>query len=287
MRKGRLAQCLLCLLFLFCLAPGCQTFHGDQTFAVMVRDAETKKPIATAEVYLCERMKGDEVAPCRSAAVFTESDGIARLRTEPGAEHGYQVQAVAQGYLPEKIDIPSELAKGKHSPTMKRAQPADTDHSSADAIVEVYSAPDFSVELVLPPGYRGLIKADIQVQDNLQLPAGLRCFRFPVSAAGDVLVKGPVQLRRVSPQDFRARYGDGPLLGTTMDAQQVGFRWLRGAGNQHLFVIGNQVDYETLHRQVAPEETQAASGTADDSGWAGRSHKYRYGKMTAPRYESK
>ncbi|HEY7328983.1 MAG TPA: hypothetical protein VH592_15170 [Gemmataceae bacterium] len=285
MRNRRLAQCLLCLLFLSCLVLGCQTFSGEKTLNVLVRDAETKKPVPTAEVYLCERLKGDGVAPCRSAAVFTEANGNARLRTEPGGEHGYQLQAVAQGYLPEKIDLPAEKADARHPTAGKNSTPADADKSAADAIVEVYAAPDFSVELVLPPGYRGLVKAEIQVQDNVLLPAGQRCFRFPVSASGDVLVKGPPQLRRVSPHEFRARYGDGPVLGTTMDAQQVGFRWLRGAGNQHLFVIGNQVDYETLHRQVAPEETQTALGAADDPAWANRSHKYRYGKMTAKNYE--
>jgi hypothetical protein len=283
MRHCRRARRLLCLLCLFCLALGCQTFGSEQSFSVMVRDAETKKPIATAEVYLCQRLKENEVAPCRAAA-FTQADGVAVLRAEPGSEHGYEVQAVAQGYLPEKIDVPAERANGRRQPAGRAPQSADAGHSP-DVIVEVYSAPDFSVELVLPPGYRGLVKADIQIEDNLPLPTGQRCFRFPVSATGDVLVKGPSLLRRVPAQGFRARYGDGPLLGTTMDAETVGFRWLRGAGNQHLFVIGNQLDYETLHRQVAPDETQAAFGAADDPSWAARSHKYKYGKMTAKNYE--
>jgi hypothetical protein len=151
--------------------------------------------------------------------------------------------------------------------------------------VEVYSAPDFSVELILPPGYRGLVKAEVRIQDNLPLPKGQRCFRFPVSASGDVLVQGPSLLRRVPAAEFRARYGDRPLLGTTMDAEKVGFRWLKGAGNQQVFMVGNQVDYEKLHRLVAPEETQAAFGAVDDPEWANRSHKYKYGKMTAKNYE--
>ncbi len=151
--------------------------------------------------------------------------------------------------------------------------------------VEVYAAPDFSVELVLPPGYRGLIKAEIQIQDNLPLAKGQRCFRFPVSASGNVVVKGPSLLERVFARDFRARYGDGPLLGTTMDAEKVGFRWLKGAGSQHIFVVGNQLDYEKLHRQVVPEETVTAFGAVDDPNWASRSHKYKYGHITAKNYE--
>jgi hypothetical protein len=280
MRNRRLAQRLLCLLFLFCLAPGCQTFHSDQTLAVMVRDAETKQPITTAEVYLCQRLKPDEVAPCRSAA-FTGADGIARIRTEPGGEHGFQVQSVAQGYIPETINVPASALK--KNPSLPPSQTAKA--RPAEVTVEVYAAPDFSVEFVLPPGYRGLVKAVVQVQDNLPPTKGQRCFRFPVSASGDVLVQGPSLLRRVPAAEFRARYGDGPLLGTTMDAEKVGFRWLKGAGNQHVFVVGNQVDYERLHRQTAPEETQAAFGAVDDPSWAARSHRYKYGHMTAKNYE--
>ena len=280
MRNRRLAQRLLCLLFLLCLATGCQTFHRDQSLAVQVRNAETKQPITTAEVYLCQRLKPDEVAPCRSAA-FTQADGIARLRAEPGGEHGFQVQAVAQGYLPETLDVPADvLKKNPTLPPSKMAEPRP-----ADVTVEVYAAPNFSVELVLPPGYRGLVKAEVQIQDNLPLPKGQRCFRFPVSASGDVRVQGPSLLRRVPAAEFRARYGDGPLLGTAMDAEKVGFRWLKGAGNQQVFIVGNQLDYEKLHRLVAPEDTQAAFGAVDDPSWAGRSHKYKYGQMTAKNYE--
>jgi hypothetical protein len=282
MRNRRLARRLLCLLFLFCQAPGCQTFRSGQELTVLVRDAETKAPVATAEVYLCQCLKKDEVAPCRSMD-FTQADGIVRLRAEPVGEHGFQVQAVAQGYLPEKIDVAADaLKKNVATPSHPKAE-----QGPVDAIVEVYHEPDFSVELVLPPGYRGLVKAEVQVQDGLPLAKGQRCFRFPVSASGDVVVKGPALLRRVSAQEFRARYGDGPFLGTAMDAEKVGFRWLKGAGNQHLFVVGNQLDYEALHRQVAPEETQAAAGSTDDPAWAGRSHKYRYGRITAPNYEPK
>jgi hypothetical protein len=276
MRNRRFAQRLLCLLFLICLAPGCQTFHGDQTLAVLVRDAETKQPITTAEVYLCQRLKPDEVAPCRSAA-FTQTDGIARLHAEPGGEHGFQVQAVAQNYLAETIDVPADALKKNLSQT---AGPRP-----ADVTVEIYAGPEFSVELVLPPGYRGLIKAEVRIQDNLPLPKGQRCFRFPVSATGDVLVQGPSLLRRVPAAAFRARYGDGPLLGTTMDAEKVGFRWLKGAGDQQVFLVGNQLDYEKLHRLVAPEDTQAAFGAVDDPSWSSRSHGYKYGKMTAKNYE--
>ena len=278
MQNRRFAGCLLCLVLLVGLACGCQVFHAERTVAVLVRDAETKKPVATAEVYLCQRLGREEVAPCRSKGGFTQADGIAQLRAESSGEFGLQVQTVAQGYLPEKLDVPADALK-TNAATTSSAKGAS---HSPDVVVEVYAEPAFSVELVLPPGYRGLVKAEIQLQDNLPLAAGQRCFRFPVSPSGEVQARGPSLLRRVAVADFRARYANGPLLGTKLDADKIGFRWLKGAGNQHYFVVGTQLDYEKLHAQLAPEET-LAGGKSWEGG--GRPHKYRYGKITAKNYE--
>jgi hypothetical protein len=271
MRNRRLARRLLCLILLFCLIPGCQVFQGEQSLTVLVRDAETKQPIPTAEVYVCQRLKGDEIAPCRSREL-TQTNGIARLRGESAGDYGLQVQAVAPGHLPENVTVPPKASKGQ-------PQPADAGRSS-ELIVEVYAAPDFSVELVLPLGYRGLVKAEIQIQDNLPLSRGQRCFRFPVSASGEVQVRGPSLLQRVPVPEYQARYANGPLLGKSMDVEKVGFRWIKSAGNCHYFVVGNQLDYEALHRRLAPEETQSPSGSWDEAPQGGGSHKFKYGKLT-------
>lgn len=278
MHYHRFAGCLLCLTVFSLLIPGCQVFSPEQTLAVQVRDAETKKPIATAEVYLCQRLKDEEVEPCRSKGGFTQGDGIVRLRAESGGENGLQVQVVAPRYLPDNVNVSADALKT----ALNAASSAKGERHNPDVVVEVYAEPAFSVELLLPPGYRGLVKAELQIQDNLSVPPGQRCFRFPVSASGDVQVRGPALLRRVPPTDFRARYVNGPLLASTLDAEKVGFRWLKGGGNYHSFVVGTQLDYEVLHSQLAPEETRAA---ANDGAKGGRGHKYRYGKITAKNYE--
>lgn len=280
MCNRRLARRLLCLFVPFCALPGCQMFHGDPTVAVLVRDAETKKPIATAEVYLCQRLPKDEIAPCRAKGL-TQSDGIARLHADTTAERGLQVQTIAQGYLRKKVDLSADEVKkiALVSLTQKAAQ------RPADVVVDVYAEPNFSVELVLPAGYRGLVKVDVQIQDNLPLPAGQRCFRYPVSASGDVVVHGPSLLQRVSAPEFRARYGNGPLLGAALDGEKVGFRWIKSMGNRQFFVVGTQLDYEALHRRIAPEETRPMFGSGDDATLAVKSNKYRYGHITAKNYE--
>lgn len=277
MCNRRLARRLLCLIYLCCFLPGCQVFVTDPPLTVLVRDAETKKPIPSAEVYLCQRLKNDEIAPCRSRDL-TQPNGMARLRAEAAGPLGLQVQAVAQGYLPDKVMVPADALKKKPAPSPSpRAE-----QRPADVIVEVYAEPNFTVELVLPPGYRGLVKAEIQREDNVAVSSGQRCFRYAVPPTGEVFVKGPSLLQRVPASEYRARYADGPLLGTTLDAVKVGFRWIKGAGNRQYFVVGNQVDYEALHRRLAPESIQTAASSWDD---APRPHKYRYGKITAKNYE--
>jgi hypothetical protein len=98
------------------------------------------------------------------------------------------------------------------------------------------------------------------------------------------MVQGSKALQRVPPSEYRARYANGPVLDTAMDAEKVGFRWIKGAGSRHYFVVGNQVDYEALHRRLAPQDALAAHGSWDDASQGGRPHKYRYGKMTAKSY---
>lgn len=277
MCNRRLARRLLYLIHLCSFIPGCQVFVNNPPLTVLVRDAETKKPIPSAEVYLCQRLKEDEIAPCRSREL-TQPNGIARLRTEPAGQYGLQVQTVAQGYLPDKVIVPAVALQKKPSPS---SAPGN-ENRPADVIVEVFAEPNFSVELILPAGYRGVVKAEVQIQDNLACQAGQRCFRYAVSPSGDVLVKGPPLLQRVPASAYRARYADGPLLGSTMDAQQIGFRLMRSAGSRQYFVVGTQMDYEALHRRLAPEEVQAAHAPWSEPP---KSQKYRYGKITAPNYE--
>lgn len=275
MRNHRLARLLLCLVFCVGVIAGCQVFQGERPLTVLVRDAETKKPIQTAEVYLCQRLKHDEVAPCRSRDL-TQKDGIARLRPEPAGQLGFQLQAVAPDYLTEKVNVSADAFK-KH-PSTPAIQP-DTTHL-ADVVVEVFHEPNFTVELVLPPGYRGLVKAEVQLQDHLSLSPQQRCFRFAVAPSGEVLVKGPALLQRVPVPEYRARYANGPLLNTTMDSKTIGFRWIKSAGNRHYFTVGTQLDYEVLHRRVAPEETRTVQGSWDDASGIGKSHKFKYSHIT-------
>ena len=250
MGKLRLARCLLCLVFLLALIPGCQVLYRYRPVPVLVRDAETKKPIANAEVHLSYPLSRDSLAPFDSSE-RTGSDGVAHLRAAPYGDFGVRVEASAAGYMTDQKEVSTE--------SIQRLEPAhpfeETTRREPQVVVEMYSEPRFAVELIVPPGYRGPIKVEIEPQEDVAVPAGQRCFRYEV-VDGFVRIKGPaLVLRRVYPSDYRARYADGTPLTGEMTLLKVGFRWLRGRDNEQYFVVGTQPEYDMQRRYASDEET--------------------------------
>jgi hypothetical protein len=262
MESRRLVGRLVSLVVLLCLAPGCQVLHVYRPVSVLVRDAETKKPVAGAQVQLEYPTTHDSLAPFASSGL-TGDDGIARLRAAP---FGYAllITATASGYLAENQELPVA--------TVQKIQPSSwfeaAERRPTSFIVDMYAQPAFSVELVLPSGYRGLVRAQVQTAEGTSFPAGQRCFRFDVPASGVVQVSGPAPLGRLSAPDFRARFEGGPLLGEKMDVVTTGFRWLTREGNDHLFVVGTINDYEVFRRRYAPRDSSGGSShsSPEDSG---------------------
>src|SRR5579885_3612857 len=175
MGKLRPARGLLCLGFLLALTPGCQVLYRYRPVPVLVRDAETKKPIANAEVHLTYPLSRDSLAPFDSAE-RTDAEGVAHLRAAPYGEFGVRVEATASGYLTDQLSISTE--------SIQHLQPVhfleDAERRKPEFVVEMYAEPRFTVELVVPPGYRGLIRAEIEAREDLGVPAGQRCFRYDV-----------------------------------------------------------------------------------------------------------
>jgi hypothetical protein len=230
---------------------------------VLVTDAETKKPIPAAEVLLCHYLTLDSVLPCTSLAI-TQGDGIARMRTGAVGKDGIQLQAIAQGYLPSDLDVTAGAVHKIEPVHLFEA----IERRPVQFVVELYSEPSFSVELLIPTGYRGLVKAEVQFQEDAsRRPSGQRVLRYEVSSSGIVQVNGPSFLRRIEGSDYRASYSDGRRLGSEVDAGTVGFRWVKTEGKDLYFVVGTQTEYEALRRTLVPE----AKGESAPSGGGGRS----------------
>src|SRR5262245_58875885 len=89
-------------MFYLGLIPGCQTFESSRPFPVLVRDADTKKPVSGAQVLVSYPVSRSPLAPSESSAAIS-NDGIARMYVAPFGD-GFTMRATARGYLPEDKD---------------------------------------------------------------------------------------------------------------------------------------------------------------------------------------
>jgi hypothetical protein len=268
------ARCLGFLSLLLIAETGCQSLQGYRPVQVLVRDAETKKPIPGAEVLICYPLARPSSAPRESRAT-TAQDGIARLQAAPRSDAAMSVEGSAAGYMPEAQTIPFEAVPPMH--LMDWFMAGKRDHASI--VLEMFAEPRFWVELVLPNAYRGLVKVDVQIHDDAHLTPGQRCFRAVVPSLGDAVVSGPDELRRVFPTDYRALFADGTRLPALPGPSEVALRPLKREGSVEYFVVGTQADFEAM--SPAPQSTSAESHSpAGKKGGGGRGGRGRRGNQT-------
>ncbi len=132
------------------------------------------------------------------------------------------LEVAAQGYQSEKQNVSSE--------TVRAVKPLHWFESINDRpvqlVVELFADPEPIVELVLPAGYRGLIKAEIQVRPDAPFTPGQRSFPVEVPPSGTVVVIGPPILEHAFGPDFRFRYADGVPLSRRAENSPLGYWWL-------------------------------------------------------------
>jgi hypothetical protein len=226
----RLVRSFICLLIGG--FSGCQALHPATPVDVQVRDAETKAPIDGAQVRL-------SYAALHSATSSgtTGPDGMVRIPPPPLEDAPLQFEAAAKGYLP-------------------RQSGQTVERSPMGVVLEMYAEPRPVLELVLPTGYRGVVKVSIRVQNDLKHEPHLRVFSYPVTGSGvTTILLPPVFTRGVTP-DIRTRYADGtPLLRDAKD-YEIGCRWLKAdPDKEYLFVIGTQWEADSIRRENKKAET--------------------------------
>ncbi len=270
MRSARLIRCPVCLILAILASPGCQLLHDYKPVPVLVLDAESKKPLADVAVRISYPMTRSSFVPYDSAEI-TGQDGIALLKAAPFGEHVLLLEAKAARYMLYTQDLSPDAIR-----QMKAANLFEPAERKPPAfVVEMVAEPRFYFELVLPTGYRGVVKAVVNLKDDVPWKPGQRGFSFEVSALGEVQLTGPTILSRYTPL-FRARYVNGAALDEKMDALQVGFRWLKREGNEEYFVVGTQPIYDHYRRTLLRtlpqvEESSPAGGRGERRGgrdWA-------------------
>ncbi|HEY1376938.1 MAG TPA: hypothetical protein VGF55_09090 [Gemmataceae bacterium] len=233
---------------LLAVAPGCLSLSGDRPLPVQVVDAETKQPIRGAAVQI-----GDPVAPSpwsgRVSAATAGGDGVARLRVADAA--GITLEVAALGYLSEEKTVPATAVQAVEPAHWFEA----TDRRPPAVVVELFAEPRPTVELVLPAGFRGRVRATVRPVDDAPAMPGQRQFAYEVPPSGEVAVVGPPVLRRTFAPDFRLRYADAAPLTQNARESEVGYWWLKTEGDVQVFLVGTKADYDAAVR--AGEATPA------------------------------
>lgn len=234
---------LTCPVFLLLAACGCQTLSPCPPVTVRVEDAETHEPIPGASVRLWYPLTQPS-SPTRNSTATTEMNGTAQLRVVSCGNAGVMLEVSASGHLTEEKNLCSETIHVTESAHGRAASTA----SRADVVMELYSEPRPRIELIVPDGYRGLVKIEIQIEDDAPLEPGKRSFSQVVSDAGMATIEGPALLRHLSASDFGARYVDGTLLNHQPKPLEIGLRWLKNDGAYQYFVVGDQSDFDECRR---------------------------------------
>jgi hypothetical protein len=244
MRRKRGMRSVLWLVAALVACAGCKAWHCYRPVTIQVQDAETGEPISGAHVRLGYYLLVDPFAPKRTAGM-TGPDGTVELVAAP-----YEGRAVmfvsADGYFSEGMQsLHDDDIRACHRDRRKPRKPV---------VVEMFAEPAATIELVIPTGYRGLVR--VEVQEIPPPTVRLRTIQAVVPTSGIVLIKGPRLLRRAECVDCLLRYADGTPLESPPVGAGVGYWRLDEEGEDvRYFLVGSQKDhddsYPHLHRPTA------------------------------------
>jgi uncharacterized membrane protein YgcG len=249
-------------LILLVIGPGCSSLPVGRPLPVEVVDAETHQPIRSANVLVSYAFSPSAWSNADSSGV-TSKDGIARLRLASGDDPAVTVEVAAMGYLSEDKPLAADA--------VRKIEPAhwfeSTDHRPAAVVVELYAEPRPTVELILPVGYHGKVKAHVAVRDDVPPRPGERQFAFQVQPDGTVEVVGPPILHRIFAPDFHLGYVDGAPLTQNARDSEIGYWWLKAEGDVQVFLVGTKADYNAAVK--AGEATSVGTQQSGGSGGKG------------------
>ena len=234
MRNPWCIRRLIYAALLFMLASGCQVFQSCRPVSVLTVDAETKKPIAGADVRISYPLTPVYNLPAESSGK-TGQDGAASLQAAATTE-GLAVEATAPGYLYEQKSFGADVVPASVPYRLLTASASPV----APLVLELYAEPGPTIELVLPPGYHSLVRVEVQPRDDIPCPPGLRRFRYEVPASGEVKAIGPALLRRTPA--IVACYANSALLPSHVKDGEVGFLWVKSDGPCEIYVVGTAIE---------------------------------------------
>jgi hypothetical protein len=238
----------LILASAFALEGGCKTTKPEPNIAVHIRDAETKAPINGA---LAKVTDIRDPVSTRNKMATAGGDGIAQVHALSEGGEGF-LEVSASSYLTET----QEIHDG-----------ATTKGLQQNIEIELFAGPRPTIELVIPAGFKGLIKAEFNVSAEATGSPGLRTFRYQVGADGHAELAGPPVLRCATPLSFVAIAPDGTPLPKEMGITDTALRWVKTTDTTDYFVYGSQADCNDARKNLnALENTSGPKAQGDGKG---------------------
>jgi hypothetical protein len=239
---------------------GCQTLQPSTPLTVQVRDAETQAPVPSATVRL---WRFGTHAADRDQSFTTASDGNALAHLGPPDDNGVMVEVIGPGHLSTQKAVPNDVVQALASATFFHPYKGPP----LAVTVEVYAGPRPTAELVVPDGFRGLIKADVRVLPNGSWPPGQRTFTYTVPSSGAVDVSGPPLFALGAGPEIVARFASGaPLPKDPPKGEEVGFRWLRHEGSVMYYVVGTAADFAEARSHMPRNDSGYGDGSSKRGG---------------------
>ncbi len=172
----------------------------------------------------------------------TGPDGQAHIPQPPADDTPVLYELAARGYLGSQTDQPAE-------------------RTASGVVLEMFAEPRPVLELVVPNGYHGLIRASVSFRKDAPFALHQRLFSVVVPESGTVEAVLPRIFPRGSTPDIRTRYADGTPLSRTAKDYEVGCRWLMSdADSMYLFVIGTQWEADQVRRSLKNHSLTLPSG---------------------------
>ena len=239
---------ILCAFSLSCACGGCLTIYGYRDVEVTVTDAETGEPVPGATVTV-GYIKGmlDLNTPKPSSGT-TGATGLARVRVAK-LDSRTGLTAEGPGYLQGHLR--------RFDDTIGKPQ------------VALYRAPEARLVIVLPVGYRGLVKVErVPVPQAVPVTPGKRELRFTLGAGALIRIEATPLIEDHIWRDFQFEDFEGRRI--PIDARHtpagpddvvprlVTFKEEPTGRVRDLWIVGTESDKQNLWDKLYPDDPAIA-----------------------------
>jgi hypothetical protein len=225
-------------------STGCGLFHEYRPMHVLVRDAETKQPLAGVEVRGWYMTMMDVFGP-NTPHGTTDKDGLVTLQIGP--DRLFVLRVIEDGYLLADTDATQEYFK-----KLPRKGDPDDLPGRIDFVFDLKPEEHPTFILIIPDNYRGLVKVCYEPTETVKVERR-RNYEIPVGVDGLAVVRMPEALCRPAAIRWvtaaREKSGKRVERNLDMNSRQIGLWPLRKTDDIEVYFVGTAAKWEKLQRQ--------------------------------------